>query len=561
MIPAVLLMGPTASGKSALALALAERFDVEIVSVDSAQIYRGMDIGTAKPDAATRERVVHHLIDIVDPTESYSAARFRADALAAVGDIRGRGRVPLFVGGTMLYFKALTEGLSALPRADAGVRARIDARAAADGWPALHAALAPDRSRDRRSACIPPTRSESSARSKCSSSPASRCRRCRARARRGTALGAAIPVAIVPPDRARLHAAIAERFDAMLAAGLVDELRDLRARLRADAPTCRRCAASAIGRPGNSSTARSMRPRSARTGIAATRQLAKRQFTWLRATAATAFDPLRCVRRGRCAATHAVPRRRRAADLTRRSSRARLLVHNPPRRELTASSASNGHAGAHPLRQAVGQPRRPHRGGRHGAALHRPPPRARGHEPAGLRGTEARRPRSVARRLDRRHGRPQHAHAALGSRHRRSRCRGCRSRRSTPTSGHRREGVLPVPRQAPGHRPRDRSRAGRDAARDDGRLRRFAHEHARRVRGARVRHRHVRGRARAGNAVPPHQAGEDDVRQRRGHAACRVHGQGHRRSRSSAASASPAAAAMRSNTPAARFARCRWKAG
>jgi tRNA dimethylallyltransferase len=110
MIPAVLLMGPTASGKSALALALGDRFDIEIVSVDSAQIYRGMDIGTAKPDAATRARVAHHLIDIVDPTESYSAARFCADALAAAGVLRGRGRVPLFVGGTMLYFKALTEG-------------------------------------------------------------------------------------------------------------------------------------------------------------------------------------------------------------------------------------------------------------------------------------------------------------------------------------------------------------------------------------------------------------------------------------------------------------------
>jgi tRNA dimethylallyltransferase len=125
MIPSVLLMGPTASGKSALALALAERLDIDIVSVDSAQVYRGMDIGTAKPDAATRARVVHHLVDIVDPTEAYSAARFRSDALAAAAEIRSRGRVPLFVGGTMLYFKALIEGLSALPRADrASTRAR-----------------------------------------------------------------------------------------------------------------------------------------------------------------------------------------------------------------------------------------------------------------------------------------------------------------------------------------------------------------------------------------------------------------------------------------------------
>src|SRR5512137_944631 len=135
-------MGPTASGKSALALALAERFAVEIVSVDSAQVYRGMDIGTAKPDAATRARVPHHLVDILDPTEAYSAARFRADALSAIAAIRGRGRVPLLVGGTMLYFKALAAGLSDLPPADAAVRAGLDARAAAAGWPALHAELA-----------------------------------------------------------------------------------------------------------------------------------------------------------------------------------------------------------------------------------------------------------------------------------------------------------------------------------------------------------------------------------------------------------------------------------
>src|SRR5262249_17494738 len=119
-----------------------ERFGVEIVSVDSAQIYRGMDIGTAKADAATRARVAHHLIDIVDPTEAYSAARFRSDALAAAAGIRARGRVPLFVGGTMLYFKALVEGLSTLPRADPELRARIDARAAVEGWPAVHALLA-----------------------------------------------------------------------------------------------------------------------------------------------------------------------------------------------------------------------------------------------------------------------------------------------------------------------------------------------------------------------------------------------------------------------------------
>ena len=127
----ILLMGPTATGKSALALALAEALGGEIVSVDSAQVYRGMDIGTAKPDAATRARVPHHLIDLIEPTEAYSAARFCADAPGAIAAIRARGRVPILAGGTMLYFKALTEGLSALPRADAGVRAAIDARSRA----------------------------------------------------------------------------------------------------------------------------------------------------------------------------------------------------------------------------------------------------------------------------------------------------------------------------------------------------------------------------------------------------------------------------------------------
>jgi tRNA dimethylallyltransferase len=139
---AVLLMGPTASGKSALALELAARFPVEIVSVDSAQVYRGMDVGTAKPSRDIRAAVAHHLIDVCDPTDNYSAGRFRRDALRLVAEIRGRGRVPLLVGGTMLYFRALTRGIAPLPEADAGVRARIDAKARGLGWPALHAELA-----------------------------------------------------------------------------------------------------------------------------------------------------------------------------------------------------------------------------------------------------------------------------------------------------------------------------------------------------------------------------------------------------------------------------------
>jgi len=138
---AVLLMGPTCSGKTALALTLAARFPVEIISVDSAQVYRGMDVGTAKPARAVLDAVPHHLVDICDPTESYSAGRFRRDALGLVAGIRSRGRVPLLVGGTMLYFRALTRGIAPLPEADAGVRARIDAQAHDLGWPVLHARL------------------------------------------------------------------------------------------------------------------------------------------------------------------------------------------------------------------------------------------------------------------------------------------------------------------------------------------------------------------------------------------------------------------------------------
>ena len=139
---ALALLGPTASGKSALALRLAERLALEIVSVDSGQVYRGMDIGTAKPSSAERRRVPHHLIDLVEPTETYSAGRFRADAIEAVGAVLARGRLPLLVGGTMLYYRALVQGIDALPAADPALRAAIDREAARAGWPALDAELA-----------------------------------------------------------------------------------------------------------------------------------------------------------------------------------------------------------------------------------------------------------------------------------------------------------------------------------------------------------------------------------------------------------------------------------
>jgi tRNA dimethylallyltransferase len=287
--PAVLLMGPTASGKSALALALAARFPAEIVSVDSAQVYQGMDIGTAKPDAAARAAVPHHLLDIVPPAEAYSAGRFRADAIEAIAGIRARGAVPIVVGGTMLYFKALLEGMSALPAADPAVRARLDARAATEGWPALHADLA--RVDPATAARLDPADAQRIQRAlevhEITGRPLSAIHGTRDA---GVGPGPAIAVALVPGDRAALHARIADRFDAMLAAGLVDELSRLRERcvLSAELPSMRcvgyRQAWEFLEGRIDGAALRAQ-------GITATRQLAKRQLTWLRATPATAFEP------------------------------------------------------------------------------------------------------------------------------------------------------------------------------------------------------------------------------------------------------------------------------
>jgi tRNA dimethylallyltransferase len=282
-------MGPTASGKSALSLTLARRFPLEIVSVDSAQIYRGMDVGTAKPDAATRAAVSHHLIDIVDPTEAYSAARFCADAITAVGAIRARGRIPLLAGGTMLYFKALTEGLSALPSRDPAVRARLDARAAEQGWPALYAELA---GIDPATAArLAPTDSQRIQRAlevhAVTGTQLSALHGTRAAS---PTLGPVVRIALVPADRARLHALIADRFDAMLDAGLVGELRELRDRFPLDPSLpSMRCVGyrQAWEYQDGRIDAAALRAR----GIAATRQLAKRQLTWLRSTPAQSFDP------------------------------------------------------------------------------------------------------------------------------------------------------------------------------------------------------------------------------------------------------------------------------
>jgi tRNA dimethylallyltransferase len=290
VIPAILLMGPTAAGKSALALALAERFGGEIVSVDSAQVYRGMDVGTGKPDALTRARVHHHLLDLVDPTEAYSAARFRADALAAMREIRARGRIPVLCGGTMLYFRALTDGLSALPSASPHLRAALSARAAREGWPALHAELA--RVDPATAARLQPADGQRVQRAlevwHVAGVALSRLQGHRAHS--DAELGPTIRIALLPSDRARLHRAIGERFDAMLGCGLVDELRALRSRyaLTSDLPSMR-----SIGyrQAWLYLEGRYDEPVLRARAIAATRQLAKRQLSWLRSLAVTGFDP------------------------------------------------------------------------------------------------------------------------------------------------------------------------------------------------------------------------------------------------------------------------------
>jgi tRNA dimethylallyltransferase len=280
-VKAVFLLGPTASGKTAVALALAERIPAEVVSVDSAQVYRGMDIGTAKPDRATLARVPHHLVDIVDPTEAYSAGRFRADAERAIAAIDARGRLPIVAGGTMLYFRALMGGLAELPAAQPALRAEIEERAARLGWPRLHAELA--RLDPASAARIEPTDGQRIQRAlevhRHTGRPLSE---------HHASAAAAIPdvdalaIALEPSERAVLHARIAERFRAMLAAGLVEELEGLRARfaLEAGMPSMR-----TVGYRQAWDTLEGAAPRATleARGIAATRQLAKRQLTWLRA--------------------------------------------------------------------------------------------------------------------------------------------------------------------------------------------------------------------------------------------------------------------------------------
>ncbi len=274
-------MGPTASGKSQVALELAQRYPFEIVSVDSALVYRGMDIGTAKPDRDTLARVAHHLIDVVDPTDAYSAGRFRDDALRLMQDITSRGRVPLLVGGTMLYFKALREGLSALPQADAGLRAALEERARREGLASLYRELQaldpltaarlrpsdPQRIQRALEVCLLTGRPMSQI---LAQRPANAPYRMPA-------------LALVPSVRAALHRRIAQRFAGMLQQGLIEEVRALRQRyaLSAQLPSMRAVGYRQVWEHLEGAFDRDALCERA---IAATRQLAKRQLTWLRAT-------------------------------------------------------------------------------------------------------------------------------------------------------------------------------------------------------------------------------------------------------------------------------------
>ncbi len=284
----VALAGPTACGKTAAALALARLQPVEIISVDSALVYRGMDIGTAKPTAAEQAAVPHHLIDILDARESYSAAAFVADATRLIEEIRARGALPLLVGGTMLYFKALFDGIDAMPAADAAVRAQIDAEAAALGWPAMHARLAVVD--PVTAARLAPQDSQRIQRAlevwASSGQPLSSFHASDNKTARPVEGG--VLFSLEPADRAWLHARIAERFDAMLAAGFLDEVRALRARgdLTTDLPSMRcvgyRQAWETLAACGDAAPDAKAMADLRERGIAATRQLAKRQVTWLR---------------------------------------------------------------------------------------------------------------------------------------------------------------------------------------------------------------------------------------------------------------------------------------
>ncbi|OIR11198.1 tRNA dimethylallyltransferase [mine drainage metagenome] len=280
--PAIFLMGPTASGKTGVAVELVQRLPVELISVDSALVFRDMDIGTAKPDAATLARAPHHLIDIIAPTEAYSAAAFRHDALRLMADITARGKIPLLVGGTMLYFKALREGLSPLPQADAALRAELDAEIAQHGIEHLHARLA--EVDPETAARLHATDTQRIQRAmeiyRLSGQPMSLLIQ---QQEQNPLPYDILPIALLPSDRAVLHQRIAARFADMLKQGLVDELRGLRKKYTLH-PTMTSMRCVGYRQAWQFIDGEITEPQLLETGIAATRQLAKRQLTWLRST-------------------------------------------------------------------------------------------------------------------------------------------------------------------------------------------------------------------------------------------------------------------------------------
>jgi tRNA dimethylallyltransferase len=282
-------MGPTGAGKSALAQSLARELPFEIVSTDSALVYRGMDIGTAKPEHGVRREVPHHLIDIRDPAETYSAGEFVADAAAAMEDIWSRGRQPLFVGGTMLYFHALSTGIAVLPDRDLAIRAQIDARAAAVGWPQVHrelAAVDPDAA--ARIHMNDPQRIQRAMEVfRLTGQPISRLQQTRVSVLADVEV---LELVLTPFDRSVLHQRLHDRFMTMLSAGFVEEVQQLRERndLSAEQPSMRAVGYRQLWRYLQGSCALD---EASEQAIAATRQLAKRQLTWLRARPrATWFD-------------------------------------------------------------------------------------------------------------------------------------------------------------------------------------------------------------------------------------------------------------------------------
>jgi tRNA dimethylallyltransferase len=279
--PIPLIMGPTGAGKTALALRLAERYPIEIISVDSALVYRGMDIGTGKPSREELERFPHHLVDILDPSQPYSAGQFVRDALQAIGDIRQRGKLPVLVGGTMLYFRALRRGLAEMPQADPKVRQEIDAEAARSGWPALHTRLASidpltaqriqpnDGQRIQRALEVHRLTGKTLSELHAQTRPADPAMKFAA-------------FAWAPSEREQLHQAIERRFEQMMQAGLLEEVRQLQQRgdLHAELPAIRSVGYRQLWEHlcGKESLTASVQ-----RAIFATRQLARRQLIWLRA--------------------------------------------------------------------------------------------------------------------------------------------------------------------------------------------------------------------------------------------------------------------------------------